>query len=98
MLVLHLAAQTRTPPHYLLAKMANLAGDALLVAERGLGFKVRRKQRGSKDSLGSRRCGSRSSSAVSRATTREEGRDARRRDDLADDGQTARSRSSSTPR
>ena len=36
MFVLHLAAQTRTPPHYLLARMANASGDALKAAEAGL--------------------------------------------------------------
>lgn len=40
----HLAAQTRTPPHYLLAKLANLSADALQAAETGLVSKVRRKQ------------------------------------------------------
>jgi hypothetical protein len=32
----HLAAQTRTPQHYLVGKMANLSGDALKAAETGL--------------------------------------------------------------
>jgi hypothetical protein len=32
----HIAAQTRTPAHYLIGKMANLSGDALLAAETGL--------------------------------------------------------------
>jgi hypothetical protein len=32
----HVAAQTRTPQHYLIGKMANLSGDALLAAETGL--------------------------------------------------------------
>ncbi|MEV1006120.1 phage portal protein [Streptomyces sp. NPDC049881] len=32
----HLAAQTRTPQHYLIGKMANLSADALLAAETGL--------------------------------------------------------------
>ncbi|MET8824779.1 phage portal protein [Streptomyces sp. NPDC004610] len=32
----HVAAQTRTPQHYLVGKMANLSGDALLAAETGL--------------------------------------------------------------
>jgi hypothetical protein len=32
----HLAAQTRTPQHYLIGKMSNLSGDALLAAETGL--------------------------------------------------------------
>ena len=31
-----IAAQTRTPQHYLIGKMANLSGDALLAAETGL--------------------------------------------------------------
>lgn len=34
--VAHIAAQTRTPQHYLVGKMANLSGDALLAAETGL--------------------------------------------------------------
>lgn len=50
MLVQHLSAQTRTPPHYLLSKMANLSGDALQAAESGLFFKVTRKQRGFSES------------------------------------------------
>lgn len=32
----HIAAQTRTPQHYLVGKMANLSGDALIAAETGL--------------------------------------------------------------
>ncbi len=32
----HVAAQTRTPQHYLIGKMANLSGDALKAAETGL--------------------------------------------------------------
>jgi len=32
----HVAAQTRTPPHYLIAKMVNTAAEALTVAEAGL--------------------------------------------------------------
>jgi len=32
----HVAAQTRTPPHYLIGKMANMAAEALTVAETGL--------------------------------------------------------------
>lgn len=39
----HLAAQTRTPPHYLLASMVNASGDALSVAEAGLVAKCRQK-------------------------------------------------------
>jgi hypothetical protein len=39
----HLAAQTRTPPHYLLAKLVNMSGDALSVAEAGLVSKCRAK-------------------------------------------------------
>lgn len=31
----HLAAQTRTPQHYLIGKMANLSGDAMAAAETG---------------------------------------------------------------
>lgn len=41
--VQHIAAQTRTPPHYLLAKLANLSGDALKAAETGLVARCRRK-------------------------------------------------------
>jgi hypothetical protein len=41
--VQHLAAQTRTPPHYLLAKLANVSGDALVAAETGLEHRCRRK-------------------------------------------------------
>lgn len=43
MYVTHLAAQTRTPPHYLLAKLVNMSGDALSVAEAGLVSKCRSK-------------------------------------------------------
>lgn len=32
----HVAAQTRTPPHYLIGKVANLSADALTAAETGL--------------------------------------------------------------
>jgi hypothetical protein len=40
----HIAAQTRTPSHYLIGKMANLSGDALVAAETGLVMKCREKQ------------------------------------------------------
>jgi hypothetical protein len=40
----HLAAQTRTPQHYLIGKMANLSADALLAAETGLVQRVEEKQ------------------------------------------------------
>lgn len=40
----HLAAQTRTPQHYLVGKMANLAEGALLAAETGLVKRVQEKQ------------------------------------------------------
>lgn len=40
----HLAAQTRTPQHYLIGKMANLSGDALLAAETGLVKRVDEKK------------------------------------------------------
>lgn len=40
----HIAAQTRTPQHYLIGKMANLSGDALLAAETGLVKRVEEKQ------------------------------------------------------
>lgn len=39
----HIAAQTRTPQHYLIGKMANLSGDALLAAETGLVKRVEEK-------------------------------------------------------
>src|SRR4051812_32012817 len=38
-----LAAQTRTPPHYLLGQVVNASGDALKAAEAGLVSKCRRK-------------------------------------------------------
>jgi hypothetical protein len=38
--VQHLAAITRTPPHYLLGSMVNTSGDALAAAETGLTSKV----------------------------------------------------------
>ncbi|WUI02100.1 phage portal protein [Spirillospora sp. NBC_00431] len=40
----HIAAQTRTPAHYLIGKMANLSGDALIAAEAGLVKRVEEKQ------------------------------------------------------
>lgn len=40
----HVAARTRTPQHYLVGKMANLSGDALLAAETGLVKRVEEKQ------------------------------------------------------
>lgn len=40
----HIAAQTRTPAHYLLGKMANMSADALTVAETGLVAKVIQRQ------------------------------------------------------
>lgn len=43
--VQHIAAQTRTPPHYLLGQMVNISGDALAAAESGLVAKVQDKQR-----------------------------------------------------
>lgn len=44
LLLQHLAAQTRTPPHYLLGQIVNASGDALKAAETGLVAKVKRKQ------------------------------------------------------
>lgn len=44
LLVHHLAAHTRTPAHYLLAKMVNMSADALRAAETGLVTRVKRKQ------------------------------------------------------
>lgn len=40
----HIAAQTRTPQHYLIGKMANLAEGALLAAETGLVKRTEEKQ------------------------------------------------------
>lgn len=40
----HLAAQTRTPQHYLIGKMANLSGDAMAAAETGCVKKAEEKQ------------------------------------------------------
>lgn len=42
--VQHLAAQTRTPPHYLMGQVVNASGDALKAAEAGLVSKCRAKQ------------------------------------------------------
>jgi hypothetical protein len=39
----HLASVTRTPPYYMLGKMANLSGDALTAAEAGLVAKAYRR-------------------------------------------------------
>lgn len=43
--VQHIAAQTRTPPHYLLGQMVNVSADALTAAESGLVAKVTELQR-----------------------------------------------------
>lgn len=43
--VQHIAAQTRTPPHYLLGQMVNISADALSAAEAGLVAKVTERQR-----------------------------------------------------
>lgn len=43
MLLQHLAAQTRTPPHYLIGQVVNASGDALKAAETGLTEKSREK-------------------------------------------------------
>lgn len=43
--VQHIAAQTRTPPHYLLGQMVNISADALTAAESGLVAKVQERQR-----------------------------------------------------
>lgn len=40
----HIAAQTRTPAHYLIGRMANLSGDALIAAETGLVKRCEEKQ------------------------------------------------------
>lgn len=41
----HVAAETKTPPQYLLGAMVNISGDALKAAESGLVSKVRRRAR-----------------------------------------------------
>jgi hypothetical protein len=43
MFMQHLAAQSRTPPHYLLGQMVNISGDALTAAETGLVARTRGK-------------------------------------------------------
>lgn len=40
----HIAAQTRTPQHYLVGKMSNLSSDALIAAEGGLVKRTQEKQ------------------------------------------------------
>lgn len=45
LLVSHIAAQTRTPPHYLMGKIVNSSADALRASEAGLVSRVRAKQR-----------------------------------------------------
>jgi hypothetical protein len=42
--VQHIAAQSSTPPHYLLGKMVNLAAEAMKAAEAGLVAKVQNRQ------------------------------------------------------
>lgn len=44
MLVQHMAAQSRTPPHYLLGQLVNISGDALTAAEAGLSERVGEKK------------------------------------------------------
>jgi hypothetical protein len=41
----HIAARTRTPPHYLVGQVVNVSGDALKAAEGGLVSKVKRASR-----------------------------------------------------
>lgn len=43
--VQHMAAISRTPPHYLLGKMLNISGDALKAAESGLASKAKSRTR-----------------------------------------------------
>jgi hypothetical protein len=43
LLVQHIAALTKTPPHYLLGQVVNVSGDALAAAESGLVSRVRRR-------------------------------------------------------
>lgn len=45
LLVQHVAAQTKTPPHYLVGTVVNASGDALKAAEAGLVSKARGKAR-----------------------------------------------------
>lgn len=49
--VRHIAAQTKTPPDYLLGQMANLSGEALTAAERGLVKAVHERQNALKGGL-----------------------------------------------
>lgn len=44
LLVQHIAAQTRTPPHYLMGTITNVSSEALRAAETGLVSRVRAKQ------------------------------------------------------
>lgn len=44
LIVRHIAAHTRTPPHYLMGNMANASAEALKAAEAGLVSRVRAKQ------------------------------------------------------
>lgn len=48
-LIRHIAAQTRTPPHYLLGEVINTSAEALKAAEAGLVSRVRMKQLGMGD-------------------------------------------------
>ena len=41
----HIAARTRTPPHYLVGSVVNVSGDALKASEAGLVMKVKRRSR-----------------------------------------------------
>jgi hypothetical protein len=41
----HIAARTRTPPHYLVGNVVNVSGDALKASEGGLVSKVKRRSR-----------------------------------------------------
>lgn len=44
-IVLHIAAQTKTPPTYILGQLVNVSGDAIKAAEAALVKRVRRKMR-----------------------------------------------------
>lgn len=71
----HMSAQTRTPAHYLLAKLVNIGADALKAAETGLIFRCKRKHIDYADAheetmrLSFRGIGDRQRGAYSRAET-----------------------------
>jgi hypothetical protein len=70
-LVQHIAAQTRTPPHYLLGQSGAFpSGESLKATETGLVAKVRRKQVSATASRGRRPCAWPSATAVTPSAPR----------------------------